>query len=113
MAGKSVRRRSLLTLVPLLLMLVATPASATPVAPTGQGPQASTELLYPAITLDQTAGPTTVAQVLGVVLTAPAELPRNGTGSGSGPRNLLATGAGLLIAGLVSVTVARRRARTA
>jgi ABC-type Fe3+-hydroxamate transport system substrate-binding protein len=110
MAGKPLRRLSLLTLFPVLLMLLATPAHATQSAPTDQAPP-RTELLHPAITLDQTTGPVTVTQVLGQVLTAPAEPPRTGPGPGS--RDLLATAAGLLIVGLVSVTAARRRARTA
>jgi ABC-type Fe3+-hydroxamate transport system substrate-binding protein len=109
MARKPLRRLSLQTLLPVLLMLFATPANATQSAPADQAPR--TELLHPAITLDQTTGPITVTQVLGQVLTAPAEPSR--TGSGPGSRDLLANAAGLLIVGLVSVTAARRRARTA
>jgi hypothetical protein len=99
MAGKCLRRFSLLAMLPLLFVLSATPAAATQDAPATTG--ADTELLYPAITLDRATGPLTVAQALG-----------EGTGPASGPGNVLAIGA-LLIAGLVSVRVARWRRRTA
>jgi hypothetical protein len=100
MAGKCLRRLSLLTLFSLVVLLVAIPANATQGAPSTTG--ADTELLYPAITLDKAAGPFTVAQALG-----------EGTGPASGPGHVPAIGTGLLIAGLVGVTAARWRRRTA
>lgn len=108
MAGKSLRRLSLLALSPLLFVLSATPADAAPAAPSPTG--AATELLSPAIALDKTTGPFTVAEALGDRITTAAELPRTGA---SDPGGVPAIGTGLLIAGLVSVRVARWRRRTA
>ncbi len=63
MAGKCLRRLSLLALCPLLVVLFAPPVNAAQGAPSTPG--AGTELLSPAITLDKTTGPFTVAEALG------------------------------------------------
>ncbi|MGH8994373.1 MAG: LPXTG cell wall anchor domain-containing protein [Acidimicrobiia bacterium] len=105
MAGKTLGRCSLATGLTVGALLFAAPAHA--IVADNDDPPPRTELLYPAVSLVKVTG-SDGAEVITtehIVLTTPAELPRTGSES----RNLPATITGLVVAGLVSVMVARSR----